>query len=120
MARRRRSRRNEHVTPEDWALVESVLREDFSPEQAAGWLGCYDILAIRYETTYRHIGKDKASGGTLHTPLRCAQRQRRKRYGAHDRRGHGRSSQPWATACQSIHCSTLARARASVGSSVVA
>ena len=94
VARRRRSRRNEHFTPEDWALVESVLREDFSPEQAAGWLGCYDILTISYETIYRHIWKDKTHGGTLHTHLRCAQKQLRKRYGAYDSRGRLAGKRP--------------------------
>lgn len=87
VARRRRSRRNEHFTPDDWALVESVLREDFSPEQTAGWLGTYGILAISHETIYRHIWDDKEAGGTLHTHLRCAQKQLRKRYGAYDSRG---------------------------------
>jgi len=40
-----------------------------------------------HETIYRYIWQDKASGGTLWTYLRCAQKQRRKRYRAYDSRG---------------------------------
>lgn len=97
VARRRRARRNAHFTSDDWALVESVLREDFSPEQTAGWLGTYDILSISHETIYRHIWADKAAGGTLHTHLRCAQKQLRKRYGAYDSRGRLAGKRPIAT-----------------------
>jgi IS30 family transposase len=85
--RRRLSRRNSQFSADDWALVESVLREDLSPEQVAGWFQRFDILPISHETIYRHIWKDKAHGGTLHTHLRCASKQFRKRYGAYDSRG---------------------------------
>src|SRR5688572_25268793 len=35
--RRRVSRRNARFTAAEWAAVESVLRERFSPEQIVGW-----------------------------------------------------------------------------------
>ena len=95
--RRRLSRRNSQFSADDWALVESVLREDLSPEQVAGWFGRFDILAISHETIYRHIWKDKARGGTLHTHLRCAQKRLRKRYGAYDSRGRLAGKRPITT-----------------------
>ncbi|MBK8476958.1 MAG: helix-turn-helix domain-containing protein [Opitutaceae bacterium] len=36
--RRRRSRRNRRYTPEHFATIERLLREDFSPEQIVGRL----------------------------------------------------------------------------------
>lgn len=92
--RRSRSRRNAHFTAADWALVESVLREDFSPEQVAGWFQRFAILPISHETIYRHIWKDKARGGTLHRHLRCAAKQKRKRYRAYDSRGRLAGKRP--------------------------
>jgi len=85
--RRRRSRRNSHFSPAEWALVESVLREDYSPAQVVGWFARFNILTISHETIYRHIWHDKKQGGTLHVRLRRANKRCRKRYGACDSRG---------------------------------
>ena len=85
--RRRRSRRNSHVSAAEWALVESVLREDYSPAQVAGWFARFKILVISHETIYRHIWQDKKAGGTVHVHLRRAKKRIRKRYGAYDSRG---------------------------------
>ena len=85
--RRRASRRNTQFSAEEWALVESVLREDFSPEQVVGWFARFKILAISHETIYRYIWEDQARGGTLHVHLRRANKPFRKRYGAYDSRG---------------------------------
>jgi IS30 family transposase len=85
--RRSRSRRNQRFTVADWELVEAWLREDFSPEQVAGWLRRFRLLSISHETIYRYIWMNKRRGGTLHRHLRCAQKKRRKRYGRYDSRG---------------------------------
>jgi transposase, IS30 family len=85
--RRSRSRRNRQFTATDWAQVQELLREDWSPDQVAGWLGRFHVLEISHETIYRHIWADKATGGTLHQHLRGARKQRRKRYGRYDSRG---------------------------------
>lgn len=58
-----------------------------SPEQISGRLRCEGTLRISHETIYRHIWKDKASGGELYAHLRGARKQRRKRYGRYDSRG---------------------------------
>lgn len=60
--RRRVSRRNAQFSPGDWAAVEAVLREDWSPEQVVGWFARFRILTISHETIYRHVWKDKARG----------------------------------------------------------
>ena len=85
--RRRASRSTTQFSAEDWALVASVLREDFSPEQVVGWFARFKILAISHETIYRYSWEDRARGGTLHVHLRRANKPFRKRYGAYDSRG---------------------------------
>ena len=85
--RRRRSRRNAQFSPAEWALVESVLREDDSPAQVVGWFARFEILTISPETISRHIWQDRQAGGTLHVHLRRATKRFRKRYGASDSRG---------------------------------
>ena len=85
--RRRRSRRNSQFSRAEWTLVESMLREDFSPAQVVGWFARFHILVISHETIYRHIWQDKKAGGTLHVHLRRANKRIRKRYGSYDSRG---------------------------------
>jgi IS30 family transposase len=85
--RRSSARRNRQFTAADWAQVQELLREDWSPDQVAGWLRRFHLLAISHETIYRYIWADKAAGGTLHRHLRGACKQRRKRYGRYDSRG---------------------------------
>jgi IS30 family transposase len=87
---RTEERKLKHVTsripPQTWALIESQLRQDWSPEQAAGWLKGERHVQISHERIYQYIYADKRVGGTLHQHLRC-RKQRRKRYGSYQRRG---------------------------------
>lgn len=85
--RRSRSRRNRRFSPADWDHVAALLRQDWSPEQIAGWLRRQRRLTISHETIYRYIWADKHQGGRLYIQLRGAQKQRRKRYGRYDSRG---------------------------------
>ncbi len=85
--RRSRSRRNQHFTLADFAVVDNLLCRQWSPEQVAGYLARQRLLCISHETIYRHIWRDKCEGGHLYTHLRSAQKRRRKRYGAYDSRG---------------------------------
>lgn len=85
--RRTRSRRNKRFGEEELAEVERWLRTDWSPEQVSGALARERRMWISHETIYRHVWRDKRSGGTLHTHLRCSPKKRRKRYGAYDSRG---------------------------------
>ena len=85
--RRSRSRRNRRFTACDFALIDELLRRQWSPEQVAGYLRREGLLLISHETIYRHVWRDKKAGGTLHTHLRGARKRRRKRYGGYDSRG---------------------------------
>jgi IS30 family transposase len=83
-ARRKRSRRNSQYGEEEFAKVEELLKEEWSPEQIRGRLGG---AMMSHETMYRHIWKDKRRGGELYLNLRGARKKRRKRYGRKDSRG---------------------------------
>ncbi len=85
--RRSRSRRNRRFGPADFRLVEGLLPHLWSPEQIAGYLKRHELLSISHETIYQHIWRNKRYGGRLHEFLRCAGKQRRKRYGRYDSRG---------------------------------
>ena len=85
--RRSRSRRNQRFSTADWARIQTLLREDWSPEQVAGRLRLDRELVISHETIYRYIWAEKRAGGTLYQHLRGARKQRRKRYGRYDSRG---------------------------------
>ena len=87
VARRKRSRRNSQFGLAELARVETLLREEWSPEQVAGYLRRRGELSISHETIYRHVWRDRKKGGSLYLHLRCAQKQCRKRYGRHDSRG---------------------------------
>lgn len=85
--RRRRSRSHPRFAAEQLCRVWNLIRRCWSPEQVAGSLRCSGQLHISHETIYRHIWADMKRGGHLHRYLRCAIKQRRKRYGAYDSRG---------------------------------
>jgi IS30 family transposase len=85
--RRSRSRSHPRFSPEQLRQVEGLIAQCWSPEQVAGYLKRRRELRISHETIYRHIWRDRSRGGSLHHYLRCAIKQRRKRYGAYDSRG---------------------------------
>ena len=76
------SRISEHI----WEQVETLIRDEWSPEQIAGRLEREQGVSISHEWIYQYIYADKRSGGDLYQYLRC-QKARRKRYGSYDRRG---------------------------------
>ncbi len=82
-------RKLKHVTtriePQTWTLIESQLRQDWSPEQVSGWLFGQHVC-VSHERIYQYIYADKARGGDLYQHLRC-RKLRRKRYGSYNRRG---------------------------------
>lgn len=87
VARRKRSRRNSHFNASDWAVIESLLARDWSPQQVAGWLERHGVLSISHETIYARIWRDKKRGGDLWRHLRQSAKKRRKRSRSHDSRG---------------------------------
>ena len=86
-ARQRQRANRSRFATSTWSVVEEQLRQEWSPEQISGWLGTTQQLPISHERIYQHIYADQRQGGTLYQHLRC-QKQRRKRYGKRDRRGH--------------------------------
>lgn len=85
--RRRRARQGSRFEPIQWLEVESLLRQDYSPEQVSGWLGRHGNFNISHETVYRYVWVDKKAGGDLYQHLRGSRKQRRKGYGQYDSRG---------------------------------
>jgi len=86
LALKRRQKALPRITADMWALVERLLRQDWSPEQISGRLKKEQDICISHEWIYQYVLEDKRTGGSLYRHLRC-QKQRRKRYGAYDRRG---------------------------------
>lgn len=86
LAAARRQKTVPRITAEDWNIVESLLRQDWSPEQISGRLKKEQGMRISHEWIYQHILVDKQAGGDLYKHLRC-QKKHRKRYGTYDRRG---------------------------------
>ena len=85
--RQRRSRRNWRYGPEAFELIETMLRQRYSPEQIVGRSKLVAQPVMSHETIYRWIWTDKRGGGSLWQNLRGARKQRRKRYGKYDSRG---------------------------------
>jgi len=85
--RREQAKRFVKFTPGLIALIESLIKQDLSPEQVSGILKRRPGLSISHEAIYQHILKDKARGGKLYQHLRHADKKRKKRYGSYDRRG---------------------------------
>ena len=92
--RKRRSRRNWLYGPAEFAPVESLIRQRFSPEQIVGRRKLEGQASMSHETIYRWIWQDKRCGGTLWKSLRGARKQRRKRYGQYDSRGRLTGKKP--------------------------
>ena len=84
-ARRAQTTPGKRIMAETWEVVEEKVRQDWSPEQVAGWLK-QQAVRISPEWIYQHILADQRTGGDLHTHLR-QHGKRRKRYGKYDRRG---------------------------------
>ena len=85
-AQRREEKVVRRISTTTWSNVNVLLREEWSPEPISGWLDKEQGSAIRHEGIYQHLLRDKRAGGRLYRHLRC-QKQRRKHYGSHHRRG---------------------------------
>lgn len=71
-------------------LVESKIRDDWSPEHVSGWLKQAQGLTISHGRIYQHVWADKLEGGQLYKHLRHSGKKR-KRYGSKDKRGQIRN-----------------------------
>jgi len=68
------------------AVINTCLKEGWSPEQIAGRLKREGIISLHHETIYKYLHKDGKSGGTLYNYLRRQGKKRRKRYGTSNNR----------------------------------
>src|SRR6266511_4088033 len=78
LALERRQKGVPRITGETWAVVERLLRQDWSPEQISGRLKKEQKVCISHEWIYQYVLQDKWAGGDLYRHLRC-QKKRRKR-----------------------------------------
>jgi transposase, IS30 family len=83
---RRRDKSKVSIDSDAWSFIESLIQEEWSPEQISGWVSENMSYSVSHEHIYQHILSDKKRGGTLYQYLRC-KKQRKKRYGSHERRG---------------------------------
>jgi IS30 family transposase len=83
---RHRAAYHSHITTETWRQVELLLRQQWSPEQIAGWLKREKQPTVSHERIYLYVYADKRGGGLLHSHLR-SQKKQRKRYSGYIRRG---------------------------------
>jgi transposase, IS30 family len=83
---RQHAAHSRRIPPATWALIEALVRQQWSPAQIAGRLKLEKRASVSHERIYQHVYADKRAGGTLYCHLRC-QKKRRKRYGTHSRRG---------------------------------
>ena len=67
--------------------METLLKEDYSPEQVVGTLKKLGKDTVSIETLYQYIWKNKKQGSTLHNHLRNQGRRYRKRGNSKDNRG---------------------------------
>lgn len=86
-ARRKGAYKARKVTRDVISAIESLIRQELSPQQVVSYLARHKGISLHHETVYQLIYADKESGGNLYAHLRVASKPYRKRYGSYDRRG---------------------------------
>lgn len=76
---------NYRISKENWDVVKTLIKEDWSPEQVSLWLKAQLGISISHESIYQYILRDKTRGGVIYKHLRC--QKKKKRYGTQERRG---------------------------------
>ncbi len=84
---RRRKSKVEKLDAVQWATVDALLREEFSPDQAAQRLAAEGAFEVSHETIYKRVRRDKADGGALWKHMRIMSKVGRKRRGSPVTRG---------------------------------
>ena len=87
--RQRQDSKNKHIRFTDTIKndVETLIEDDYSPEQIVGTLKKRGSPYVSHECIYQHIWEDKKQKGLLHTHLRRQGRRYRKRGSSKDSRG---------------------------------
>jgi len=76
-----------YFTQEMKVYIDSLIREDYSPEQIVGFSSLNEIDCVSHERIYQYIWEDKKKQGDLYNHLRRKGRKNRKRGNARDNRG---------------------------------
>lgn len=87
VARRRRCRRVPRYDKVVLARVERLIKRRWSPKQICGTLRAAGSPIPSHETIYRHLRRDKATGGKLFRFTRIMSKNRRKHYRSPATRG---------------------------------
>lgn len=70
------------LTPPLVSSIDTLLEQQWSPEQISGRLKAEGKPTVCHETIYQHVLKDKRAGGKLYLNLRHHTKKYRKRYGS--------------------------------------
>lgn len=89
--RKREASKSIKITTEVAGWVETLIRQELSPAQAAAYIDREHGVSLHHETIYQLILADMARGGDLYKHLRIMSKPYRKRYGSYDRRGRIRN-----------------------------
>ena len=84
---RRRQSKTEKLDTAQWASVDALLREEYSPDQAAQRLAAEGAFEVSHETIYKRVRRDKADGGGLWKHMRIMSKVGRKKRGSPVTRG---------------------------------
>ena len=87
LARRKEAHKARKMTEAVKAMIETLIRQELSPQQTVDYIERNKGLSLHHETIYQLIYTDKANGGDLYQHLRIVSKPYRKRYGSYDSRG---------------------------------
>ena len=75
-------KKHRKVTEEVGAMIEKLIKQYLSPDQASDYLKTHHDVSLSHETIYRYIYSDKQRHEALKPFLRQGKKLRRKRYGS--------------------------------------
>jgi transposase, IS30 family len=79
MARERHEDKKKYrINEVSWAMVEKLLKKEWSPEQISERLKLEGLPKVSHETIYRHIYQNKQEGGDLYVHLRRRHKYRKR------------------------------------------
>ena len=85
--RRRHAAKSIKVTATVYQDIETLIRQELSPQQIVDYFARHKKLSLHHETIYQLIYDNKTAGGDWYKHLRIMSKPYRKRYGHYDRRG---------------------------------
>jgi IS30 family transposase len=85
--RRRHAAKSIKVTATVYQDIETLIRQELSPQQIVDYFARHKKLSLHHVTIYQLIYANKIAGGDWYKHLRIMSKPYRKRYGHYDRRG---------------------------------